>query len=319
MNKCYTLLLGFLVFSGQLNGAQTLPAALTYIPVNSNQTNAIVGGTGLAIAAATFWILHLIKCDQNQNRYCTQHQTNCPQKEDASAFLELCAIAFSPLKALLSVVGIETKSIEYPSGQSYLNLAVAALAGYLAAKFAFTFTPEWKFTTAQADLKDILANRTTQELMQDQKNLLKNINTAFIEEKYPQVEARSYLLSIRKALKTAYNKLTGASSIADPKAQEYLAEMQNIAGSQIKCAETSVQKIIESPGWESRLKAAQEAADRARELLFKQQIIDCEYSKVRAMEREARAMEKLAKAGNNTVYHIPHNVHHTPVAYPPAR
>ena len=77
MHKRYTLLLSFLLFSGQSKCSQYVSDALSYIPVNSNTTNAIVYGTRLTVAAATFWALHEIKCMFNNN--------NSSQKQNKSS------------------------------------------------------------------------------------------------------------------------------------------------------------------------------------------------------------------------------------------
>lgn len=318
MNKHYTLLLSFLLFLAPSNTVHAFHEALTYTPVMSDTSKMLVGGAGVTVGAVIFFWLNKIKTSNEYGKKINTFQDAC-----ADAAKELGAIAFSPFKALLSCVGIQTKSIKYPSAQSYFNIAVAAISGYLTAKFAFTFTPEYKFITAQADLKQILHNPTAQKLITDQDNLLKNINKTFVEADRPIIEGHSYLVSIRRTLKSAYDRLIGASSIQDTTAQQHLSHMQSIAKNQINKTGKAITHIKADPTWASALKAAQEAADRARKLMLLQQRNNCEKNKAWAMHRQADATAQLAKAQWHAQHHghtpsFYHAVHPgTPVAYPP--
>lgn len=312
MNTRYALLLSFLLCSVSSNTVHACSDALNYTPIVSDTSKILVGGAGLTVGAALFLVLNTIraKCEGK-----TYHRFS---DAFAGAINELCKIAFSPLKALLSVAGIKTKSVKYPSAQSYFNFAVSALSGYLTAKYAFTYTPEGKFIAGQSELKEILNDPTGQRLLNDQdNNLVDNINRTFVENDRPLIKGHSYILSIRNALKNAYDKLTGAQSIQDTTAQGYLADMQHIAHTQIESTGSALTQIKQTPGWESMLKAAQEAFDRAQELRLLQQRVDCENNKAWALHRQADATNRLAHAQWHAQH--PHHTYHstTPGAYPP--
>jgi predicted ester cyclase len=276
--------------------AESLPEALTYIPTISDQTRAIVAGVSATVAAATFWLIHQNTYDKNCHR---------KAKKDKGALAELGRIAFSPYKAALEyLVNIKVNSIAYPAPMSYLNLGLAAIVAYIAAKITFSFTPEGVFINAQDAVKNVLQSETYQELTQEKRDLLHNIDIHLIDANHPHVTARTFFDNIKNSLTKAYNSIAGAFTIQDQKAQSLVPEIKKLALSHKEVAKDAIATITSDYGWPMRWKAYLDEAKHA-------EIMRLEREKRDLLQRSTRAQEYQA-------YYKPNNVAgaHPPAAYP---
>ncbi len=276
MKRLYISALLFITCFGQLNAWFTVQDALSYTPINSGKTDAIIYGSGAVAALLSFWAIHEVNNAVDPKKQYTKKK---------NMLQEACNIVLSPFKAIGQGLGI-CKNPDYPSLGSYLGVVIAGGLGYLASKFAFSFTPEGKFCSAQNAIANIAYNETFQKLTEKKswldyfktkkEALFYNIWSVFATKNHPHVKAHDFFSYTSDSITSALKSLPGARTIEDAKARKLIPVLEKIARNQQETCKSSIWHIVTDPTWSTKIasylnqKAQEEQIKLQREMLWEQ-------------------------------------------------
>ncbi len=293
MRKLYISSLLLLSCFSQLNGWRaSAHEALTYTPINSGKTNAIMYGSGALAALLSFWVINEIN---NKANPC---KAGCQKKD---MLQEVCNIIASPFKAIGQGLGI-CKNPDYPSLSSYLGVVVAGGLGYIASRFAFSFTPEAKFCAAQDAIANIAYNDTFQKLTGKRswldhiklkkQTLFENIRSVFAVKRHPHVKTHDFFSYCSDSIAKALKSLPGAHTIEDTKARNLIPVLEKIARNQQGTCESAITHIVNDPSWPARIASYLNLQAQKEQIRLQEKML-------REQRRLREALEKMADQKNN--------------------